>query len=169
MSKNLVIYYSRDGQNYVNGSVKNLPVGNCALTAGYIQEANGADLFRIETVEDYPEDYYEAIDIAQDELRKKARPALKNELDNIDDYEDIYIVGPCWWGTWPMAMFTQLEKLDFNGKTVHPLMSHEGSGMGHSVQDLKKILKGAQFAPSLAVHGADTKAMKTQIEQWAKA
>ena len=168
MSKNLVIYSSRDGENYVNGSVRSLPVGNCDLTAQFIQEATGADLFRIETVEEYPEDYYQTIEIAQKELREKARPALKKELDNIDDYEDIYVVGPCWWGTYPMAMFTQLEKLDFSGKKVHGLMSHEGSGLGSSQNDLKKIAKGAEFSRPLAVHGADTRASKEKIQEWAR-
>lgn len=168
MSDKLVIYYSRDGENYVNGSVKNLPVGNCELTARMISEANGADLFKIETVEEYPADYYQTIDIAKDELRKNTRPALKKELQNLDGYEDIYIVGPCWWGTYPMAMFTQLEKLDFSGKTVHGLMSHEGSGLGHSQKDLQKILKGASFSKPLAVHGAATKESEKTIKDWAR-
>ena len=70
---------------------------------------------------------------------------LKKYLDSIDEYENIFICGPCWWGTYPMAVFTQLERLDWNGKKVIAVMTHEGSGLGSCERDLKKICTGAIF------------------------
>ena len=97
MAKNLIIYYSKTGQNYVNGSVKTLTKGNTEYCAEFIQKAVGGDLFQIETVKEYAADYYACIDEAKAELRMKDRPALKNYLDNIADYDNVFICGPCWW------------------------------------------------------------------------
>ena len=168
MAKNLIIYYSRKGENYWNGSVRNIAKGNTEIAAEFIQKAVGGDLFEIETVKTYAADYYECIDDAKQELRSNARPELKKYLDSIADYDNIFVCGPCWWGTYPMAVFTQLEKLDWTGKTVLPLMTHEGSGLASSERDLKKICKGANFARGLAVHGADTARSERTIADWAK-
>ena len=62
MSKNLIIYYSRKGQNFWNGSIKFLDKGNTEIVAEFIQKAVGGDLFEIETVKEYSADYYECID-----------------------------------------------------------------------------------------------------------
>lgn len=78
MSKNLIIYYSRKGQNYWNGSIKNLDKGNTEIVAEFIQKSVGGDLFEIETVKEYSADYYECIDDAKQELNSGARPELKN-------------------------------------------------------------------------------------------
>lgn len=168
MAKNLIIYYSRKGENYVNGSIKKLAKGNTEIAAEFIQKAVGGDLFEVDTVKSYAESYMECIEEAKTELRNRERPELKNYLDGISDYDNIFICGPCWWGTYPMAVFTQLERLDFAGKKVLPLMTHEGSGLGGSVRDLKKICKGAEFGDGLAVHGADAAGSESTIAAWAK-
>lgn len=167
MAKNLIIYYSRKGENYVNGGVKTLAKGNTEICAEFIQKAVGGDLFEIETVKEYAADYYACIDEAKDELRAKARPELKKYLDNIDEYDNVFICGPCWWGTYPMAMFTQLEKLDWGGKKVMALMTHEGSGLGSCERDLKNICQGAFFGKGLAVHGADASRSERNVASWA--
>ena len=168
MSKNLIIYYSRKGENYVNGKILNLEKGNTEICAEFIQNAVGGDLFEIETTEDYSANYYECTEKAQKELRDNARPELKKYLDSIDSYENVFVCGPCWWGTYPVAVFTQLEKLDFTGKKVMALMTHEGSGLGRSESDLKKICKGANFGTGMAVHGADAKKSEKAVADWAK-
>lgn len=168
MNKNLILYYSRKGENYWNGGIKNIDKGNTEIVAEYIQEAIGGDLFEIDTVTPYAEDYYVCIDEAKKELREKARPELKNMLDNIDEYENIFICGPCWWGTYPMAVFTQTDNLDWTGKNVFPVMTHEGSGLGHSEKDLKKNLKGANVKSRLAIHGAEASESKEEVSNWAK-
>ena len=168
MAKNLVIYYSRKGQNYVNGSIKDLEKGNTEIVAEYIRDAVGADLFEIETVKDYSKDYMTCTEEAQRELRNQERPELKKYLDSVSGYDNIVVAGPCWWGTYPCAVFTQLERLDFSGKKVFPVMTHEGSGMAGSAAALKKYCGGANIGQGLAIHGADALSSKNTVTKWAK-
>ena len=168
MAKTLVIYYSRKGQNYVNGSIQSLPKGNTEYVAEFIRDAVGADLFELETVKTYAEDYNECIADAKEELRVKARPDLKEQLSSVADYDNIVVAGPCWWGTYPCCVFTQLEALDFTGKKVFPVMTHEGSGMAGSASALKKTCTGATVGQGLAVHGADCRNSEAVVAKWAK-
>ncbi len=168
MAENVIIYYSRKGENYWNGGIKNIAKGNTEIVAEFIQKAVGGDLFEVETVKEYAADYYACIDEAKKELREQARPELKKALDSIGGYDNIFVCGPCWWGTFPMAVFTQLEKLDFTGKKVMAVMTHEGSGLGSCERDLKKICKGAVFGKGLAVHGADAAKSESTVAAWAK-
>ena len=168
MAKNVIIYYSRKGENYWNGGIKNIAKGNTEIVAEFIQKAVGGDLFEVETVKEYAADYYACIDEAKKELHEQARPELKKYLDSTDGYDNIFVCGPCWWGTFPMAVFTQLEKLDFAGKKIMAVMTHEGSGLGSCERDLKKICKGASFGKGLAVHGADAAKSEGVVAAWAK-
>ena len=168
MSKTLVIYYSRTGENYVNGRIQSLSKGNTEIVAEYIAEAVDADLFQIETVKPYAEDYTRCTEEAQEELRVNARPELKQMLSSIEGYDNIVVAAPCWWGTYPCAVITQLEQLDFVGKHVFPVMTHEGSGMAGSARALKKYCPGAEVGTGLAVHGADAKNSRHAVETWAK-
>ena len=168
MAKNLIIYYSRKGQNYVNGSIRALEKGNTEIVAEYIQAAVGGDLFEVETVKDYSEDYMTCTEEAQEELRANARPELKNYLEDISEYDNIVVAGPCWWGTYPCAVFTQLEKLDFTGKKVFPVMTHEGSGLSGAPAALKKYCRGAEVGNGLAIHGGSAAGSESTVEAWAK-
>lgn len=166
MAKNLIIYYSRTGENYVNGRIEKLTKGNTEICAEFIQEAVGGDLFQVRTVSEYSEDYNECIAEAKEELNTNARPKLKEYLDNIDAYDNVFVCGPCWWGTYPVAVFSLLERLDFTGKKVMDLMTHEGSGLGDSERDLRKICKGASFGAGIAIHGADAAKSKEAVVKW---
>lgn len=168
MSKNLIIYYSRKGENYWNGSIKSISKGNTEIVAEFIQKTVGGDLFEVDTVKSYADDYYACIDEAKKELNEQARPELKKYLSTIDNYDNIFVCGPCWWGTFPMAIFTQLERLEWNGKRVMAVMTHEGSGLGSCENDLKKICTGATFGKGLAVHGADALESENTVASWAK-
>lgn len=166
--KNLVIYYSRKGENYVNGKIKNIDKGNTEYIAEFLKEDLGADLFKTETIKEYSKSYMDCIREAQKELDNDERPALKDYLKDISAYDNIFIAGPCWWGTYPMAIFSAIEGLDFNGKKVLPIMTHEGSGMGHCEADLKAQIKGASFVKGLAIHGADAAGSREKVLDWAR-
>ena len=165
--KSLVIYYSRRGQNYVNGSVKNLVKGNAEIIAEFIKDAIDADVFEVDTVKPYDKDYMVCIEEAKAELRAKARPELKEMLNDISEYDNIFIVGPNWWGIYPMALYTQLEALDFTGKTVHYVVTHEGSALGGVPKTISASCKGAKIGASLAVHGGSASGSEKQVTDWA--
>ena len=93
---NLIVYYSRKGQNYWNGSIVDLAKGNTERVAEFIQKAVGGDLFEIETVREYSKDYMTCTEEAKEELREHARPELKRYLDNIEQYDTIFVGYPNW-------------------------------------------------------------------------
>lgn len=165
---NLIVYYSRKGENYWNGTIRDLPKGNTEIAAEYIQRAVGGDLFEVETEKEYPKDYYACTDEAQRELRERARPALKKFPESIDQYDAVFVCYPNWWGTMPMPMFTFLEHFGWSGKKVIPLCTNEGSGMGSSERDLAKICAGAKIERGLSVRGTETAQSEKKIADWAK-
>lgn len=169
MAKILTVYYSRKGENYWNGSIKNIAKGNTERVAEFTQNAVGGDLFEVETVREYDKDYYKCIEEAKQELRDKARPAIKAYPSNFEQYDTIFVGYPNWWGTMPMCMFTLLEHYDMTGKTIIPFCTNEGSGMGASERDLKNICSGANVKSGLSVHGAEAEHSEAKVSAWAKA
>lgn len=165
---NLIVYFSRKGQNYVNGTIKNLTKGNTERVAEFIQRAVGGDLFQVETVKEYSEEYEVCIEEAKRELYANARPQLKSYLDSLDKYDNIFVGYPSWWGTMPMAMYTFLERYDLTGKKIIPFCTNEGSGMGSSELDLNKICKGAKVLPGISIHGAESALSAIRVAEWAR-
>lgn len=168
MANILIAYYSRKGQNYVNGSIKNLAKGNTERVAEFIQQAVGGDLFEIQTVKEYAVDYTRCTEEAKEELRAKARPELKEYPDSLDSYDTIFLGYPNWWGTMPMACYTFLEKYDLSGKTIIPFCTHEGSGMGGSEREIKKTCPEAVLKKGLPIHGAEAAESAAEVSAWAK-
>ena len=124
--KGLVIYFSRADENYAVGYIDK---GNTEIIAEYIRDFTGADLFKIEGVKGYSPDYNTCIEEAKQRQQREERPELKAYITDISQYEVIYIGAPCYWGVMPQEMVTQLEKLDFAGKTIRIFVTHEGSGV----------------------------------------
>ena len=164
--KPLIVYYSRRGPNLVDGKVQTLRMGNTEMMAAILQKLTSADCIRIEPYEDYPEDYYECIDQARQDLIKGMRPGLKNCPDSIDGYDVIYLGYPNYWGTMPAAVFSFLERYDFTGKIIKPFCTHEGGGMGRSERDLKQVCPGAQIVSGLPVQGSRIKQELSAIADW---
>lgn len=166
-AQSLVVYYSRTGQNYTSDGIVDLKEGNTAYVARQIQKLTGADIFQLETVKQYAADYYECTREAQKELNDKARPALKADID-ISKYDTIYLGWPCWWGTYPMCVATFLEAHDWTGKTVIPFTTHEGSGFGSGLRDLKAAIPSATVKKGLFIQGSKVKTAGKQIEDFVK-
>ena len=165
---NLIVYYSRKGENYCNGSVVSLKKGNTEIVAEFIQKAVGGDLFEVETVKPYSADYYACIEEAQKELRENARPAIKAYVQDLSKYDTIFVGYPNWWGNMPMSMCTFLEHYDLSGKRIVPFCTHEGSGMGNSERQLTMICKGAIVAAGLPVRGAEAAESEAEVALFAK-
>ena len=165
-TKSLIAYFSRAGNNYVGGNIVNLPVGNTETAANMIRKLTGSDIFRIDTVKPYPEDYQETTDVAKQELRQDARPELSGHVDNMADYSLIYLGYPNWWGTMPMAVFTFLEEYDFAGKIIVPFCTHEGSGLGRSESDIRKVCPDASVLKGLPIRGGNVRKAQNDIADW---
>lgn len=168
MSKILTVYYSRKGENYWNGSIKNLKKGNTERVAEFIKKAVGGDIFEVDSVKTYDADYNKCIQEAKAELQSKERVAVKSYLENLEDYDTIFVGYPNWWGTMPMVMFTFLEHYNLSGKTIIPFCTNEGSGMGKSESDLKNICKGAVIKKGLSIHGTEAENSENKVTDWAK-
>jgi flavodoxin len=166
--KSLIAYFSRKGNNYVDGKIENLPIGNTEVIAKKIQGLTGSEIFRIRTVRSYPEDYTEATNVAQEEKRGNARPELTEKVEDINSYDVIYIGYPNWWGTMPMALFTFLESYDLSGKTIVPYCTHEGSGMGSSERDIKRLCPKAKVLSGLAIRGGRVDRADEDVANWLK-
>jgi len=164
--KKLIAYYSRAGNNIVGGNIVNLPVGNTEVAANMIRQLTGSDIFRIDTVRKYPADYHETTDIAKQELRQNARPELSGHVDNMADYSVMYLGFPNWWGTMPMAVFSFLEAYEFASKTIIPFCTHEGSGMGHSESDIKKLCPDARMLRGIPIRGGSVQRAESAIVEW---
>ena len=164
--KQIVIFYSRADENYFGGKMRYLSMGNTEKIARMIVEIRGADLFKIEQKVPYAADYNTCIEEAKKDLKENVRPELVSTLDNMDEYDEIYIGFPNYWGTMPMAVFTFLEQFDWSGKTVHPFVTHEGSGFGKSKADLENVCKGAVFTKGLAISGSSVDHARTEVEGW---
>ena len=165
-SKSLIAYFSRKGNNYVGGSIVNLPIGNTEVIAKKIQELTGSDTFEIKTIKSYPEDYTETTNVAKEELSNNSRPELTEIVDDMDSYDVIYIGYPNWYGTMPMAVFTFLESYDFSGKTIIPYCTHEGSGLGQSVRDIKKLCPNSRVLDGLAIKGGSVNRNQNDVSAW---
>lgn len=166
MTKSLIIYFSRAGNNYSNEGIKYIEIGNTEVIANYIKKYADADIFKIEPLNEYPLDYTECTEVAKDELNDNARPELKEYLEDISEYDIIYLGFPNWWSTLPMPVWTQLEKLNFEGKTIKPFVTHEGSGFGRSESDIKKLCPGAKIKKGLSIQGSFVKESEDKVKIW---
>ena len=162
----IIVYFSRAGENYISGALKNLTVGNTQTAAEILRELTGANVFRIEPVTSYSDNYNECIEQAKQDKQNNARPAIKSLPKSLDRYDTVYLGYPNYWGTMPMCVFTFLEHFDFTGKTIKPFCTHEGSGMGSSEADIRKSCPGAKVEKGLAIHGSRLNGAKAQFEKW---
>jgi flavodoxin len=167
-AKCLIAYFSRKGENYVGGKIVSLPVGNTEIFARAIQGMTGGFLFRIESVDAYPAGYTETTRVAQKELNANARPALTGHVEDFDSYDVIFLGYPNWWGTMPMPVLTFLEQYNFSGKTIVPFCTHEGSGFGRSISDIKKVCPEATVldASGLSARGSSADMAHSLVLEW---
>lgn len=155
-SKALVVYFSmpettnptnmtqeeRNSVVVIDGKV----LGNTQYVAYVIQENTGADIFRLEPVNPYPTDHRTLVDLAKNEQNNKVRPAIANPLQNIDQYDVIFLGYPNWWGDMPMILYTFLENNNLAGKRIIPFNTHGGSGFSNTIQTIQRLQPNATVA-----------------------
>ena len=142
----LIAYFSvpeTDGTDTVAGAsrvvVDGEVLGSNQYIAQIIQQEAGGDLFRIETVQEYPGTHDELLDFAYNELSENARPELSSQIENLDDYDVIFLGYPNWNADLPMPLYTFLEEYDFSGKTIIPFTAHGGSGFSGTIQTIQEL------------------------------
>ncbi len=166
--KMLVIYFSRADENWQVGYVER---GNTAIMVDYIKELADVDVFEIVPVVAYPADYNECTEYVTEEINENRRPAYKNDITNLANYETIFIGGPIWWGRPPMLFRTFFEKHpELDGKTIIPFGTHGGSGVGSYATLIKDYYPNATVLESLGISGSSIRnaSSKTTVENWLK-
>lgn len=140
--------------------------GNTKRIARDIQQQVGGDLFEIKAVRQYGPDFDTAVEQAREELRTNARPELTAKVDNMPQYDIIFVGFPNWVGTMPMAVYSFLEQYDFTGKTIVPFCTHGTSGVSNTVSDLKKLNLHATIRQHIAIYRNDVKTAEPVVAEW---
>ena len=161
MSKILIIYFSRADENYAVGWIDK---GNTEIVAEFVQELTGADMFKVEPTVPYAKDYNTCIREAKQRI---GNAPIKEKLTDISAYDTVYVMSPIYWGTYAPEIETALEGLDFKGKYVRVVCTHEGSGLASMPSDVKKMCKGADVdLNGLAIVGSQAKNSKQKVTDW---
>ena len=150
--KVLVLYFSQSG--------------NTEAVANIIHNEVGGDIVKLETVQTYPSDYNELVDYAQKEQRQNARPELKTKINNIEQYDTIFLGYPNWWSDMPMPLYTFLDEYDLSGKTIAPFITHGGSGLSGTPSKIKKEEPNATVTDGLAVSGSSARNSQSTVKNW---
>lgn len=140
--------------------------GNTKSIAEKIAEKTGADMFEIDTTYDYPKEYNATVDQARQEKRENARPELSAAVENMSDYDTVFIGYPNWWGDMPMVVYSFLDKYDLSGKTVIPFCTHGGSGLSGTVGSIKNEEPDADVKDGLAIRDNALNSSDSAIDSW---
>lgn len=148
-TKALVVYFSH--------------TGTTEGAANEIIAQTGADVFEIVPAEAYASDYNTLLDIAQRELDENARPAITGSVEDMSQYDTIYLGWPCWWSDMPMVICTFLDSYDLSGKTIAPFVTSGGSGFGSALSRLREMEPGATVTEGLSLRGSGS---SETVSQW---
>ena len=161
MSNSLIIYFSRADENYAVGYIDK---GNTEIIAEFVQELTGADMFKVEPLVPYAKDYNTCI---QEAKKRIGNAPIKEKLSDISAYNTVFVMSPIYWGTYAPEVETALEGLDFTGKTVRVISTHEGSELASMVSDVKRMCHGANVLKNgLAIRGSQAKNSKAKVAEW---
>ena len=159
--KSLIIFFSRADENYNVGYIDK---GNTEILAEFIRDYTNADMFKVEPEVPYSKDYYTCIEEAKGRV---GNAPIKEKVGDISPYEVIYIMTPIYWGTYAPELETALKEIDFTGKIIRIVTTHEGSGLANVPNDIKRICKGANVLNDcIAIKGTDCKNARQKIENW---
>jgi len=144
-------------------------MGNTEYVAKMIQQTIGGDLFRIETVEEYPLDHDPLVDQAAEEQDENKRPELLNHVENFEQYETIILGYPNWWADLPMPVYTFLEEYDFGGKTIIPFVTHGGSGFSGTIRTISELHPDAHVSENtLSLSRNSVADSEEDVASWAE-
>ncbi len=163
----LVVYFSRTGEEY---NVGRITKGNTAIVAEFIAQKVGADIFEIKPETPYPDEYELCTEIAKQELESNVRPELANNIENLAQYDTIFLGYPIWWSDLPMIVYTFLESGDFSGKTIIPFCTSAGDYMTGKETAIPNHATGATIREGLGLKGKrcqeEPAAVKKDVDAW---
>ncbi|EFE14185.1 flavodoxin [Clostridium sp. M62/1] len=176
INRSLVVYFSlpeTDEPDNMTDEEENSTVvidgevlGNTQYMAYIIQEQTGADIFRIEAEEPYPLDHDTLVDQAAEEQDQQVRPAIASQVDNMENYDVIYLGYPNWWGDMPMILYTFLEEYDLSGKTIIPFNTHGGSGFSNTIDTIRELEPDAAVLEGLTISRNQIQDAEQEIVAW---
>ncbi|WP_429949478.1 hypothetical protein IGJ55_002026 [Enterococcus sp. AZ170] len=161
-----IIYFSRPFENLVDGKKEQLSVGNTKVAAQKIAEILDVDDFELIPEIAYSKAYQAVVAQAEQEKITNERPKYQPVSLNLAKHQTIYLGYPNWWGTFPMIVATFLEENDVSEKNIYPFCTHEGSGMGNSITDLKKLCPNSTIHIGLPIRGSRVEKSDTAIKNW---
>lgn len=151
-SKTLIVYFSESG--------------NTRNMANIIREETGADLVEIEMQNPYSDNYSTLLDEAERDLIANARPALRTRIENMDEYNTVFVGYPNWYAILPMPVYTFLESYDFNGKRIIPFCSHGNGMLGETVANICKSCPRADVREALSITYSGGSSLRNEIRTW---
>lgn len=173
--KALVVYFSvpeTDGVDASSGAsrlVSNGKVmGNTQYIASVISEATGSDLFEIKTVHTYPGSHKALIDAAKVEIDNNARPKLATHIQNLNDYDVVFIGFPNWWYNMPMPLYSFFDEYYFGGKSVIPFCTHGGSRFSDAIKTIRELEPKASVLDGYAIPRDRVSEAKPNVLNWLK-
>ncbi|HKM23067.1 MAG TPA: flavodoxin, partial [Lachnospiraceae bacterium] len=172
--KILVAYFSwadnteQDDIDAVTSASVTVP-GNVAQLASYIAEETGGELFSIQVVEPYPADWDECLSRANQEKADGTRPELVQNVEDMEEYDVIFLGYPNWWYSCPMALLSFIESNDFSGKQIYLFCSHGTGGLARSVQDITAVLPDGNISENVFdAYEEDTAGSREDVREWLK-
>ena len=142
--------------------------GNVQQLAGWIQEETGGELFSIQVTDPYPSDWDACLERANEERGQDARPALvEPQVENLEQYDRVFLGYPNWWYGVPMALLTFLEENDLSGKDVYLFCSHGTGGLARSVEIITEAVPEANSSDNIFdCYEEDAPASQGDIQAW---
>lgn len=169
----LVAYFSWADNAVVEGEVDAVSSpsvtkpGNVEQLALWVQERTGGELFSIRVTEPYPSDWDECLERANEEKADGARPELAQSVENMEDYDVIFLGYPNWWYSCPTAILSFLEEYDLSGKQIYLFCSHGTGGLASSVEDIRAAIPNSSISEHVFdVYEEDAASSKQDIEIW---
>lgn len=142
-------------------------VGNTQYVATTIRDELNADIFVIETTQNYPKTHDPLLDLAYQEKSENARPKLKNQIDNFDDYDTIFVGYPNWNADLPMSLYSFFEDYDFTGKTIIPFVTHGGSGFSRTIETIANLEPSATIVSNgLSISRNNIASSQDETGEW---
>lgn len=162
----VVVYFSRAGENFINGVSKKIPIGNTEVLAQKIANRLNCPLIQLKEMDNYPDSYDETVKRAESEKKAATRvPYQKTELDR-SKIDVLFLGYPNWWGSYPRIIATFLEDFDADGLIIYPFCTHEGSAFGSSLNELEDQCPNADIRSGLPVRGSRVERADVAIENW---